>query len=73
MHALQVEAMSIGAYDYVTKPFNIFELRSTIGRVAERRKLARKEISRCCGTQFDPEIVKCFLDIPEQVWSDIPG
>ena len=32
---------------------------------------ARNEISRCCGTQFDPEIVKCFLDIPEQVWIDI--
>ena len=32
---------------------------------------ARNEIARCCGTQFDPEIVKCFLDIPEQVWIDI--
>ena len=32
---------------------------------------ARNEISRCCGTQFDPEIVKCFLNIPEQVWIDI--
>jgi putative nucleotidyltransferase with HDIG domain len=32
---------------------------------------ARNEISRCCGTQFDPEIVKCFMEIPEQVWSTI--
>ena len=32
---------------------------------------ARNEISRCCGTQFDPEIVKCFLDIPEEVWTEI--
>ena len=34
-----VEAMTIGAYDYVTKPFNIFELRNKIRRAAERRKL----------------------------------
>lgn len=32
---------------------------------------ARNEISRCCGTQFDPGIVKRFLDIPEHVWIDI--
>jgi putative two-component system response regulator len=34
-----VDALSIGAYDYVTKPFNLLELRSKIGRAAERRKL----------------------------------
>ena len=29
---------------------------------------AREEIIRCSGTQFDPEIVECFLEVPEQTW-----
>ena len=29
---------------------------------------ARDEIIRCCGTQFDPAVVKAFLDIPEERW-----
>jgi HD-GYP domain-containing protein (c-di-GMP phosphodiesterase class II) len=40
-------------------------------RIALTYQDAHNEISRCCGTQFDPEIVKCFLDIPEEVWTEI--
>jgi cyclic di-GMP phosphodiesterase len=29
---------------------------------------AREEIMRCSGTQFDPDIVECFVEIPEQTW-----
>jgi len=29
---------------------------------------ARQEIIRCRGSQFDPELVDCFLEIPERVW-----
>ena len=29
---------------------------------------AREEIIRCSGTQFDPQLVECFLSIPEQIW-----
>jgi len=29
---------------------------------------ARQEIIRCCRSQFDPELVDCFLEIPEQAW-----
>jgi putative nucleotidyltransferase with HDIG domain len=31
---------------------------------------AREEIIRCSGTQFDPQLVECFLSIPEQIWVD---
>ncbi len=34
-----VDAMTAGAYDYVTKPFNTFELRSKITKAIERRRL----------------------------------
>jgi putative nucleotidyltransferase with HDIG domain len=32
---------------------------------------ARQEILRCSGTQFDPAIVKVFLGMPEELWSDL--
>jgi HD-GYP domain-containing protein (c-di-GMP phosphodiesterase class II) len=32
---------------------------------------ARAEILREAGRQFDPEVVKVFLSIPEQVWKSI--
>jgi two-component system response regulator PilR (NtrC family) len=34
-----VEAMKLGAYDYVTKPFKLDELKVTIGNALERRRL----------------------------------
>jgi response regulator RpfG family c-di-GMP phosphodiesterase len=34
-------------------------------------QVARAEIERESGHQFDPEIVQVFLSIPEQVWQDI--
>jgi HD-GYP domain-containing protein (c-di-GMP phosphodiesterase class II) len=32
---------------------------------------AREEIARHAGTQFDPEVTRCFLKIPTSVWEDI--
>jgi putative nucleotidyltransferase with HDIG domain len=32
---------------------------------------AREEIRRCSGTQFDPQVVKVFLSIPEQHWLEL--
>lgn len=36
---LAVEAMKAGAYDYITKPFNVDELKLVIGHAMERHKL----------------------------------
>ena len=32
---------------------------------------ALEEIKRCSGSQFDPEVVKVFMSIPEQHWVDL--
>ena len=32
---------------------------------------AREEIKRCAGSQFDPEVVKVFLSIPERHWIEV--
>ncbi|MGC9044337.1 MAG: HD domain-containing phosphohydrolase [Myxococcota bacterium] len=34
-------------------------------------KIAREEIIRCSGTQFDPRIVEAFLSVPPQEWREI--
>jgi DNA-binding NtrC family response regulator len=40
-----MEAIGHGAYDYVSKPFNIEELRQTVGRALERRRLSAEAIA----------------------------
>jgi putative nucleotidyltransferase with HDIG domain len=32
---------------------------------------AREEIRRCCGTQFDPDVVKVFLELPDSLWLEL--
>jgi cyclic di-GMP phosphodiesterase len=32
---------------------------------------ARQEISRCSGTQFDPDVVAVFLSMPASLWLDL--
>ena len=34
-------------------------------------EVAKQEIRRCAGTQFDPELVDVYLQIPDEAWQDI--
>jgi len=40
-------------------------------RSARSLKAARVEIDRWSGRQFDPEIVKVFLEMPDKIWEDL--
>jgi response regulator RpfG family c-di-GMP phosphodiesterase len=40
-------------------------------RQARSLAAAREEIARCSGTQFDPDMVKAFMDISEEDWERI--
>jgi putative nucleotidyltransferase with HDIG domain len=40
-------------------------------RTAQPLKAAQAEIERWSGRQFDPEIVKIFLEMPDAIWDDL--
>jgi len=40
-------------------------------RPAQTFEAARKEIERWAGRQFDPQIVRIFLDMPDNIWEDL--
>jgi putative nucleotidyltransferase with HDIG domain len=40
-------------------------------RQASSFDIAREEIMRCSGTQFDPAIVEVFLTIPNELWHEL--
>jgi len=40
-------------------------------RPAQSLTAAREEIERWSGRQFDPEVVKTFLSMPEDIWGDL--
>ncbi len=40
-------------------------------RPAQSFEAARKEIELWSGRQFDPKIVKVFLEMPEKIWEDL--
>jgi putative nucleotidyltransferase with HDIG domain len=40
-------------------------------RPAQTLQAAREEIERWSGRQFDPEVVKVFLTVPEKFWIDL--
>jgi putative nucleotidyltransferase with HDIG domain len=40
-------------------------------RPAQTLQAARAEIEKWSGRQFDPEVVKVFLDMPDKIWDDL--
>jgi len=40
-------------------------------RDAQSLQAAREEIERWSGRQFDPEVVKVFLEMPDHIWEDL--
>lgn len=40
-------------------------------RVGQTFAVARDEIVRCSGTQFDPKVVEAFLQIPAERWAEL--
>jgi cyclic di-GMP phosphodiesterase len=40
-------------------------------RPAQKFPAAREEIERWSGRQFDPQIVKVFLEMPDNIWEDL--
>jgi putative nucleotidyltransferase with HDIG domain len=40
-------------------------------RAAQPLSAAREEIERWSGRQFDPDVVRVFLGMPENIWSDL--
>ena len=40
-------------------------------RPAQSLGVAREEIRRWSGSQFDPEVVKVFLQLPDNIWEDL--
>jgi HD-GYP domain-containing protein (c-di-GMP phosphodiesterase class II) len=40
-------------------------------RAAQSLDAARKEIERWSGRQFDPQVVKTFLSMPDNIWQDL--
>lgn len=42
-----------------------------IYRPAQTLQAAREEIAKWAGRQFDPEVVKVFLEMPDNIWEDL--
>lgn len=40
-------------------------------RKARSYAIAREEIARCGGTQFDPHVVEVYLGLPDTLWEDL--
>ena len=71
-----VEAMKLGAFDYIAKPFTPDELRSVVGRATERRRLLREERLKATKDRvaFEYNMPANLYYLPEHSWAGVaPG
>lgn len=70
-----VEAMKLGAFDYVPKPFTPNELRSVVARAFERRRLIHEERTRARSTRvaFEYVMPNDLYYLPEHSWARVIG
>jgi HD-GYP domain-containing protein (c-di-GMP phosphodiesterase class II) len=40
-------------------------------RAAQSIQVARAEVERFSGRQFDPEMVRVFMEMPDTIWEDL--
>lgn len=67
------------AGEQIPKGARIFAVADTLDAMTSDRpyrkalsfQSAREEIVRCSGSQFDPDVVKAFLSIPEDTWQHL--
>jgi len=69
-HETAIEAMKMGAYDYITKPFKVDEIRHIVANALEKRNLSRENIAlkQQLGERYgfdnligsDPRILEVF-------------
>ncbi len=63
-----VQAVKLGAFDYVTKPFTPDEIRSTISRALERKKILAEELSGAASGYPEVSIPDGTHVIPGNSW-----
>lgn len=68
-----VEAMKLGAFDYIPKPFTPNELRSVVTRAIERRRLLHEERARARRTRvaFEYVMPDDLYYLPEHSWARV--
>jgi putative nucleotidyltransferase with HDIG domain len=67
--------------DQIVLGARIFAVADTLDAITSDRpyrransfEAARREILRCSGTQFDPEVVRVFDGLPVRLWEDLQG
>ncbi len=65
-----VEAMKLGVFDYISKPFTPDELRSVVARAIERRRLLREERLKATKNRvaFEYNMPADLYYLPEHSW-----